>query len=201
MSKIPFRASLCVAALLLAQTAAAEVATFEFCGHATLSNPMATAGTPVLGRMSWDTSAVGSTTTPETTFYYAPDTGTFSFSVGAHSVTSSQTWVSVSNDTGSNFADMIDMAGYAPVIDGTLFHSAYFGLRLASGWTGTHVFKDTSLPSNLNIALFDGVGGNYFQMYSGILPNDLLLDVSLKWIRRVHAATPQESARDLCRPI
>lgn len=202
MSIKTLRGLLCAAALVLARTAAAEVVTFEFCGHTTISNSMAREGTPVVGHFSWNTAAPVTFPYPGSlsSNYAPPDTGSISFSVGRHSITTDQTGVTVRNDTGSNVGDMIDINGMWPVIDGTLFHQGYFSIRLASASGNTSVFQDTRLPSELDIAQFDSVGMNYFQMFSGVTPNDVILDVNLKWIRQAGDSQPGQSVRRLCLP-
>lgn len=190
------------AALIVAGTASAEVVTFEFCGHTKGALPMAREGTPVIGRFSWDVAASGSMPYPGApqTHYQTPDTGAFSFLVGRHQVSADSTGVTVWNDTGSNVGDMIDINGYSPVIDGTLFRSGYFSMRLASAAGNTSVFDDMQLPSELDLASFDSTGMNYFQLYSGVAVNELLLDVNLAWIRRAGPTRPGESERRLCLP-
>ena len=71
----------------------------------------------------------------EANFY---DVGPFTFTVGAHAVRSDRVWV-VMRDY-PNGGDYIEIRGYEPVIDGTLFAQGYFGVRL-SGTPGTNVFR------------------------------------------------------------
>lgn len=100
----------------------------------------------------------------------------------------------------ANVGDMIDINGMSPVIDGTLFHSGYFSIRPATAHGNTSVFQDTRLPAQLDITQFDGLGMNYFQLFSGVVSNEILLDVNLEWIRRAGEPQPGQSERRLCLP-
>jgi hypothetical protein len=202
--KISIRALLCAAGLMAAGTVSAEMVAFEFCGHVVTTTPMARAGTPVMGRFSWDTSAP--VIFPEgvtwLSFYSPPYTGPFTFTVGRHSVSAESTGVTVFNDTGSNVADMIDIGGNYPiVIDGTVFDRGYFSIRLATSAANTSVFQDTSLPANLDVADFDSQNMNYFQMFSGVVSNEVLLDATVEWIRRSGEAQAGQSERRECLPV
>lgn len=202
MLKRVMRGLLWAAAISVGAHASAEIVTFEFCGHTIQANPMAREGAPVVGQFSWDTSASGwfRFGGPPLTYYRAPATGPLSFLVGPHKVAAENTSVLVYNDTQSNVGDMIDINAQAPVIDGTTLRNGYVSIRLASSPENTSVFDDTSLPSELDVAKFDSVGVNYFQMFGGVVANDMLLDVKLDWIRRAADARPGESERRLCVP-
>jgi hypothetical protein len=205
MFRTAMRSLLWAAVISAGAHASAETATFEFCGHTIGTNPMARDGTPVVGRFSWDTSAAGSIPyagAPQS-YYEPPAIGPFSFLVGRHRVTAENTSAVVFNDAQStlgNVSDMIDINAQAPVVDGTLFQNGYFSIRLAGSPQNTSVLADTSLPSRLDVAKFDGFNMNYFQMYSGVVANDLMLDVKLDWIQRAGEARRGESARRLCLP-
>ncbi len=191
------RAVLCAAFLLSALSAAAQVVTFEFCGRSIYGTPMAPVGTPVSGRFSWDIAAPaleppGSVDNN----YYAPQVGRFAFVAGQHNVATDNMWVIVRNFPGSG--DSIDINGYASVIDGTLFSQGYFGIRL-SATPGTDVFPDGKLPRDLNLADFNNPSYNYFQLFSGVVGNDIMLDVELQWVG--HPETrPGSSERRDCHP-
>jgi hypothetical protein len=201
--KISIRALLCAAGLMAVGTVSAEVVAFELCGHVKTSTPMAPAGTPVMGRFSWDTSAPVTSPGGVTwlSSYGPPYTGPFTFTVGPHSVSAENTGVTVFNDTGSNVADMIDFGGNYPiVIDGTVFDQGYFSIRLASSPAKTSVFQDTSLPAHLEVARFDSQSMNYFQMYSGVVQNEVMLDATVDWIRRSGEPRSGQSERRECLP-
>ena len=189
MLKSALRGLLLAAALVAGTNAAADVVTFEFFGRVSSTSPMARQGAPVLGRFSWDTSAPLSPPYEgaSQSVYTAPYTFGISFQVGAHKVSSDQMNVVVWNDLGGNVGDMIDIGGARAVIDGTLFENGHFDIRLASAPGNTTALSSPQLPSELNVDSFDSVGMNYFQLLTGVVSNEVLLDVKLEWIRRTAA--------------
>jgi hypothetical protein len=197
MLKKMHRALLCATFLLSALSASAQVVNFEFCGQSVYATPMAPVGTPVSGQFSWDTTAPA-LDPPGSVWnnYYAPQVGRFAFVVGEHTVATDNVWVIVNNFPGSG--DWIDINGYAPVIDGTLFSQGYFGIRL-SATPGTDVFPDGKLPRDLNLADFNNPTFNYFQLYSGVTGNDIMLDVDLQWIGHPENRPGNSERRD-CHP-
>jgi hypothetical protein len=192
------RPLLAAAFLLFALPASAQVVTFEFCGRSIYGTPMAPVGTPVSGRFSWDIAAPALEPSGSVdNNYYAPQVGRFAFVVGEHNVATDNMWVIVRNYPGSG--DSIDINGYAPVIDGTLFSQGYFGIRL-SATPGSDVFADGKLPRDLNLADFNNPSYGYFQMYSGVVSNDIMLDVELQWLGHPQDRPGNSERRD-CHPL
>jgi hypothetical protein len=177
MARLLRRALLCASASLFALSASAQLANFELCGASSYATSLAPVGTPVEAHFAWDVSQPGyPTTTGEANFY---DVGAFTFTVGDHTVRSDRVWV-VMRD-GANSGDHIEVRGYEPVIDGTPFAQGYFVLALAAT-PGTNPFNALQLPATLDLADFDNPSYTSFQLYSGVVANDLLLDVDMQWL-------------------
>jgi hypothetical protein len=186
------------AALLFALPASAQFVSFDFCGYVKESSPMAQQGTPVFGRFSWDLSAVGYTPFPGAGYYTSPETGSFTFSVGKHHVKAETTQVVINNDVATS--DLIDINGHAPVVNGTLFRDGYVSIRLMSAPGNMTALQDSRLPRELDVAAFDSVQHNVFQLYSGAVNDDRMLDVTLNWILRADVNPGRSDRRQCSRP-
>ncbi|MDB5947634.1 MAG: hypothetical protein JWQ33_2660 [Ramlibacter sp.] len=163
-------ARLAVAALaLVAATAQAEVINFRFTGTVTYGGYLALAGSRITGTFGYDTKNreprrkdLPPGYSQEYRHYDIPAPFRLSATVGNHVIETLQLGVTVWNTrNGGNVADMVQVDGYPPIVDGTTYANGAFGLQAASAYDHTDVLRNTQLPRSIDVQQFDSPGMNY----------------------------------------
>jgi hypothetical protein len=157
--KCTFRAA-ALAVLSLACTAVhAETRTFVFKGKVLQSQPMAAEGQVVRGRFTYDLSTPASTTGGDPA---GPGFGHSSYhvqgpmraKVNGHTITCTNSYVDVFNNTGGSVEDHIVVYCGPITLDGTYLAGGSLDINLMTGPGRSRAVRSTELPRNINFKRF-----------------------------------------------
>jgi len=191
-----------VAAALVSTTCMAsvhaELVTFNFKATVTeVSGSFASGSVPVgstlQGSFSWDTGTqpLWSFSQPAYASYRVPTSITAT--VNDHTIVGSGLYVDITDNSGGNVEDLLDVGASAPVVDGFKYINGSFGLRLGSLPGHTDGLTGTALPSVLDLAKLDSPYFTYGQLLAHGAPGGHLLTFQIDSV----TAVPETDAKSM----